>query len=402
MPHASFHTSTFPRRGARARIVLFAALALGSACARFGFERLDPDGDGGIGGFAPLDAAAGGRAGDGGVGGSMAIGGEAGAPMGDGGGISGAAGEGAAGDGGAPPDGGTGGPVASCSDGTRNGDELGVDCGGACSRCTCSLGAPERLGDPNHPGNDLWSPRLSGDGLTLFFSVTVPGTGEQIAYASRPDRSSPFGLGNAMPAPINQGNEGTPHPSLDSRRLYFYSERGGGAGSRDLYMATRATGPDPFDGVTVAPLSSLNGPALDHLPWLSPDELTIYFVSGAAGAGDIFRATRSSRRDAFEPPAPMSELNTSSDEGGITVSTDGREAIFTSNRPGGAGARDLYRVRRAGASDPFGAPELLDSIDTADDEIDPAFSPDGRELYFASNRDGGDSALFRAARTCAR
>jgi hypothetical protein len=381
----------------------FVALALGSACARFGFERLGPGDDAGIGGFSALDASAAGRggvSGDGSVGGSMAAGGEAGA-AGGAGGVSGEAGEGGARDGGAPPEGDSGAPVASCADGTRNGDELGVDCGGTCPRCNCSLGAPERLGNPNYPGNDLWSPRLSGDGLTLFFAVTVPGTGEQIAYASRPERASSFGLGNVMPAPINQGNEGTPHPALDNRRLYFYSQRAGGAGSRDLYMATRGIGPNPFDGVTVVPLSSLNGPELDYLPWLSPDELVIYFVSGAAGAGDIYRATRSSRGADFEPPAPMAELNTSSDEGGITVSADGLEAIFMSNRPGGAGARDLYRVTRADASEPFGTAELLDTIDTADNEIDPAFSPDGRELYFASNRDGGNSALYRAPRSCA-
>jgi TolB protein len=133
-----------------------------------------------------------------------------------------------------------------------------------------------------------------------------------------------------------------------------------------------------------------------------PDELTIYFVSGSAGDGNIFRATRPTLDAEFAAPLPVTELNSASDEGGITVSADGREAIFASNRPGGPGARDLYRVTRALASDPFGTPELLAAIDTPDNEIDPAFSPDGTELYFASNRDGGDSAVYRAARTCTR
>jgi len=401
MSHASPRPPTPARRGARAQIALFAALALGSACARFGFERLDPDEDGGLGGFSALDAAGGGRGGDGGVGGEGSVGGSmaAGGPAG---GQAGEGGSGGAGDGGAPPDGGAPGPVASCSDGQRNGDELGVDCGGSCPSCNCSLAAPERLGDPNYAGNDLWSPRLSGDGLTLFFAVTVPGTGEQIAYASRPDRGSPFGLGNPLPAPINQGKEGTPHPSLDNRRLYFYSERAGGAGGRDLYLATRNSGDSNFNDIDVVPLSVLNGLNNDYLPWLSADELTIYFASGPAGDGDIFRATRARRSEWFSPAEPVSELNTSSDEGGITVSADGREAIFMSNRPGGAGARDLYRVTRASATDPFGTAELLETIDTADNEIDPAFSPDGRELYFASNRDGGESALYRIARSCTR
>ena len=101
-------------------------------------------------------------------------------------------------------------------------------------------------------------------------------------------------------------------------------------------------------------------------------------------------------------PEPLAELNTPSDEGGITVSSDGREAIFSSNRSGGLGGRDLYRATRARVTDPFEDTERLDVLDTSANELDPAFSPDGRELYFASNRQGEDSALYRASRSCAR
>jgi WD40 repeat protein len=277
MPPARTRLSVPSRHARRAGVGLLSVMALGSACARFGFERLDPDDGGGLGGRSGLGGSEGGRGGDGGASGDGGVGGSVGGSVAGGGDAAGEAGTagdvpGGAGQGGAPPDGGSGEPVASCSDDLRNGDELGVDCGGACVPCNCSLGVPERLGDPNYAGNDLWSPRLSGDGLILFFAVTVPGAGEQVAYALRPDRTSPFGLGNPLPPPINQGTEGTPHPSLDNQRLYFYSERAGGAGARDLYVATRGVGGGtaPFADVSVAPLASLNGPSLDYLPWLSP------------------------------------------------------------------------------------------------------------------------------------
>ncbi|HVZ33423.1 MAG TPA: hypothetical protein VG963_13415 [Polyangiaceae bacterium] len=380
--------------------MLFAALA---GCARFGFERVDADAGAGLGGPLVTTGSAGaggnGLAGQGGTAaaGSGGAGGNAG-QMGTGaapGGVDAGATDAGATD--VPPDAST-----SCFDGVRNGDELGVDCGGSqCDACaSCTLGSPQLLGQPNYSDNDLWSPRLSGDGLTLYFGLTITGLKEQIALATRPDPASEWSLGQTLPAPVNDSGEGTPYVSLDGLRLYFYSERSGGAGTRDLYLATRASDADDFAGVT--PLSSLNTPVLDYLPWLSPDELTIYFCSGSSGSADILRATRSSIGAAFDPAVPVSELNSSSDENGITLTADGLEAILSSNRPGSAGKRDLFRATRVSASDPFSTPLPLDALNSADNEIDPAFSPDGTELYFASSRGGTKSQLYRVTRSCTR
>jgi hypothetical protein len=368
-------------------------LVLGAVgCARLGFERVDPGSDAGIAG--PLVVTGSGGAGALDPTGSAGTAGLAGAEAASGAGASAGAGAGDS-DAAAVPD------LGDCFDGIRNGDEAGVDCGGSlCSPCVCTLGAAELLGDPNYAGNDLWSPKLSSDGLNLYFAVTVPGFAEQIGVATRADRSSPFGLGQVLPAPVNQSGEGTPYLSLDRRSLYFYSSRSGGAGSRDLYVATRRNDSDDFDRVT--PLSSLNTPDLDYQPWLSPDELIIYFASGPAGSSDIFRATRGSTGDDFGPPRLISELSSPSDEGGLTVSSDGLEAILTSNRPGGPGGRDLYIATRANQSAPFSSPQPLEALDSPENEIDPAFSPDGGELYFVSNRGGGDSNIYRVARSCQR
>jgi hypothetical protein len=382
-----------PRRA----VLLLAFVQLGVGCARFGFDRLDLDPD--LGAPGSLTNGVGGR--DGVGGGGSGAGGASGAGGGGdvGGGSSGEIRVDAGGP--ARADAGFGGaPDGNCSDGARNGDEDGVDCGGSrCVPCVCSLGAPVRLADPNYAGNNLWSPTLSSDGLRLYFGVTIPALSEQVAVATRTDTESSFGLGQPLAAPINLGKEGTPYLTLDGLSLYFYSERAGGAGSRDLYVATRQSGAGSFDDVT--PLSSLNTSGLDYHPWLSPDELTIHFASGSAGSCDIFRATRASVGVAFDAPVAVTELNTSSDEGGITLSADGREAILASNRPGGPGARDLFRFTRAGTNDPFSNPEPIGELNTPSNEIDPAFSPDGSELYFASNRDGNDSALYRSVRRCA-
>lgn len=70
-----------------------------------------------------------------------------------------------------------------------------------------------------------------------------------------------------------------------------------------------------------------------------------------------------------------------------TVSPDGQLLLWgSSNRPGGAGSYDIWLTRRAGGT--WSTPEPV-SFNTKDKEFDPAFSPDGRFVYFFSNRPGG-------------
>jgi Tol biopolymer transport system component len=256
------------------------------------------------------------------------------------------------------------------------------------------------LGDPNYAGNDLWSPSISGDGLSLYFAVSVPGFPEQIALATRADRGAPFGTGQSLAPPVNEDISGTPRLSADGLSLYFFSERGGGAGSRDLYAATRRRSDEEFDSVQA--LSSLNGPDRDHLPWVSADERTIYFVSNRSGVADIFRSTRASVRDEFGPPEAVTELNSPEEDGGVSLTSDGLTVILSSSRPGGLGGRDLYLATRAIPGEPFSSPEPIAALNTTQNDFDPALSPDERELYFVSNRTGGDTWIYRSLRSCAR
>jgi len=199
-------------------------------------------------------------------------------------------------------------------------------------------------------------------------------------------------------APLTSGTgDGTPHLSLDGRSLYFYSDRST-SGSEDLFVATRADTNSPFD--TVTELSSLNSPGLDHLPWISADERTIYFASDRAGSVDIWRATRGQASDAFAAPNAVDELNTTSDEGGIAVSADQREVIFVSSRAGGLGGPDFYRAVRASVDEPFSAPVHLPELSSTDLDYGPELTRDGSALYFASRRGDTVSAIWRVRRSC--
>jgi hypothetical protein len=261
------------------------------------------------------------------------------------------------------------------------------------------FGAPEKLSglalaEPS------WGPALSLMDTGLFFAV---GSGpEQLFFATRTDpRSAQFSAAVPVVELASDAFDGTPFVSASGLRLYFYSTReGSNAGSRDLWFAERPAVAAPFGPAT--PLTELNSSSFDLHPRVSADELSIVFTSQrpeGKGRTDIWRARRSAVGAAFGAPENVDELNTDADETGPWLSSDGLQIFFASNRPGGQGGLDFWRAARASADAPFGPAEAMAALNTAGDELDIAFSSTERELLFSSDRDGAIE-LWRAVREC--
>lgn len=288
-------------------------------------------------------------------------------------------------------------PAANCWDAVQNQDEVGVDCGGsACVPCPCTYGTPELLGNPNYPGNNLYSPTLSPDGLTLFFGLHVGNSTEAIAFSTRVTEDQPFGLGYFLPGAVNASVEGSPSLASDNLTLYFFSDRAEGLGGRDLYRAQRATPDSDFESITN--LAEVNSSATDQLPWVGAQQLSLYFSSDRSGNLDLYRSVRASVSDPWGAPESLTELNSTDAENGATLTSDEREIIFVSTRRGGLG--DFFHAVRAPGEKVFRAPEYLDALSTTAEDAGPALSPDGTQLYFSSTRDGAYSRIWRVSRTC--
>ena len=94
-------------------------------------------------------------------------------------------------------------------------------------------------------------------------------------------------------------------------------------------------------------------------------------------------------------PSALAELNSSNQETDPTMTADGLEIIFSSNRDGFF--LRLFIAKRASVTDPFGTPEPI-GFQTAGDEVGADLSGDGLELHFSRPRFAADLDIFRATR----
>jgi TolB protein len=132
----------------------------------------------------------------------------------------------------------------------------------------------------------------------------------------------------------------------------------------------------------------------------SPDGSTLLWGStdrpGGRGGWDIWLARREGEGFGRPEPAPF---NSEANDFDPAYSPDGRFVYFFSKRPGGLGGDDIYRVAALPGGG-FGAVEHLGAeVNSPGDEWAPALSPDGRALLFASDGRGGRGRhdLFVAA-----
>lgn len=260
----------------------------------------------------------------------------------------------------------------------------------------CGFGTPQRVLGLELSGT-LWRPSLASDGSTLFLARSF-GTDQGIFSATRSLPGTSFGPAREVVEVNGPALDGTPFISDDMLTLYLFSTRPGGSGDRDLWSATRSAPAASFQAMEQ--LRGINGPGRDQVPSLTPDERTLIWESvrpGGAGDSDLWLAERPSRAEDFGSPRNLAELNTPAEDGGPSLSSDGRILFFISNREGGL--PDIWTAERTNAVSPFGAATPVAEVNSPADEHDPCISPDGQELFFSSNRSGSQE-LWVARREC--
>lgn len=127
----------------------------------------------------------------------------------------------------------------------------------------------------------------------------------------------------------------------------------------------------------------------EYFPAITADGETLIFTRQVNGNEDFW--TAQFKNNAWSTATPLSsKINTTRyNEGAQTISPDGKYLFFTGcNRPDGLGRCDIYVSHREGKD--WGEPyNVGQPVNSEFWESQPAISPDGRTLYFISNRPGG-------------
>jgi Tol biopolymer transport system component len=260
----------------------------------------------------------------------------------------------------------------------------------------CVVGSVENLGpganDPSFDG----SPTVLSSERVLFLTSNRANGQEDIFVSTRQRRSDLWGEAVNIGPPVNtpDANENGLRLSLDGKSLYFSSNRPGGFGSSDLYVATRQSKNHPWSSpVNLGPL--INTEIFEGFPTPSADGNTLYFnrsTTASSPDGDIWITTRLNAEEPWGIPEPLPQpVNGPSGEFAPSISTDGLRLYFASQRPGNIGFLDIWMARRTSVTGAWEPAENLGPDVNAPFSVTlaPFISVDGRNLYFMSTRPGG-------------
>jgi hypothetical protein len=171
--------------------------------------------------------------------------------------------------------------------------------------------------------------------------------------------------------------EGAQDPSMTEDRLtiVWSSTRSGGAGSDDLWMATRQTTDEPFGDITN--LADLNNDSSDTTPEISPDGSTIYFTSDRAGDNDIWTSTKGAD-GSWAAPMRVGELSRhGSDETEVALTPDGLIVFLVRDD-------EFFQATRPSVTDAFGELTPIPELDIGDQPSSPTIGDHAGVVYFHS------------------
>ncbi len=270
---------------------------------------------------------------------------------------------------------------------------------------------PNPLGPLNTSAEEQ-QPAISKNGLALYFASDRTGGagGLDIWVSHRTSTAAGWGAPMALGAAINTTTaEASPALSGDGHWLFFSAlSRPGGSGLADLWASYRPHTHEDFGDFgwqPAVPLSSVNTTTFNELaPSYFQDDETgaavLFFQSnrtGGLGAADIWMATQQPD-GSFGAVTNVTALNTSLGEQRPTISRDGLEIFFMSNRAGGLS--HIWTATRESTTSAWSTPTEVTSLKSAGSDQYPYLSSDGQTLYFGRSAGvGAPGDLYVATRT---
>ncbi|HEX7585399.1 MAG TPA: OmpA family protein, partial [Prolixibacteraceae bacterium] len=199
---------------------------------------------------------------------------------------------------------------------------------------------------------------ISTDGKLLFFTACTrsDGRGSCDIYFSR-NKAGKWSVPQNAGEPVNSPAwESQPSISANGETLYFVSNRKGGKGGMDIWKCNLKGFSQwgmPIWGNPVNMGDSINTPGNEMSPFIHSDGKTLYFASDywpGLGGYDIFYSRQKNDSVWTQPQNIGYPINSYKDEQGLVVDASGKNAYYSSDRPGSKGmdiySFELYKVAR--------------------------------------------------------
>jgi hypothetical protein len=206
---------------------------------------------------------------------------------------------------------------------------------------------PANMGpNVNTPLNERVS-SISSDGSNMFFYIdNEESTKDGDIYLS-------VAAGKTYLTPVNlkglvntSSEESNASINQDGSNLYFASDKDGGAGGKDLYVAKKLPNGDWGEPKRLS--NTINTKYNEDYPVIMPDDKTLYFCSEGHnnfGGYDIFKSVWvDSLNDWSEPENLGYPVNTPQDNFSISITDKKHEGYISAIRPEGFGNYDLYKI----------------------------------------------------------
>jgi outer membrane protein OmpA-like peptidoglycan-associated protein len=221
---------------------------------------------------------------------------------------------------------------------------------------------------------------------------------------------SVFTKGEALESPFNENfNEGGASITADNKELFFTvcQVDGDGYQNCDIYTCKKEYG---YWGDIKPMNDEVNKPkSWESQPTVSANGDALYFASnreGGQGGLDIWKITRLPNGDWTSPINLGPVINTSKNEKSPFIHSDSQTLYFASDGHPTLGGYDIYLSKQNDETNEWNTPRNIGyPINTAADEIGLFVSLDGSKAYFNSNKLRGaggwdlyEFALYESAR----